>query len=209
MRTSQSLSRWRMRTCCRRSRSRRRVSHSGMTPARRDRVFQVFLHGQRQERTKDVAAYRGVGGMEDRPRPHHRLGSQEQVFDLQQVAISQHRLQRRDLGVGAQHEDAVEASLLERACRHQSRMPACPSSRGSCADSGGRPSCRPGPCHPSSIGHRGRPRSPRGPCDLSRPPSHFGRQCSAGPRSSPAWRRAASRRSAARSGAAPRGRHSP
>jgi len=27
--------------------------------------------------------------MEDRPRPHHRLGSQEQVFDLEQVAISQ------------------------------------------------------------------------------------------------------------------------
>jgi hypothetical protein len=39
--------------------------------------------------------------MEDRPRPHHRLGSQEQVFDLEQVALSQHRLQRRDLGVGA------------------------------------------------------------------------------------------------------------
>jgi hypothetical protein len=32
--------------------------------------------------------------MKDRPRPHHGLGSQEQVFDLQQVAISQDRLQR-------------------------------------------------------------------------------------------------------------------
>jgi hypothetical protein len=83
-----------------------------MTPAQYNRGCQVFLHGQRQERTKDVAAYRGVGGMEDRPRPHHGLGSQEQFFDLQQVAISQHRLQRRDLGVGAQHEDAIEASLL-------------------------------------------------------------------------------------------------
>jgi hypothetical protein len=31
---------------------------------------------------------------------------------LQQIAIAQHRLQRRDLGVGAQHKDAVEARLL-------------------------------------------------------------------------------------------------
>jgi hypothetical protein len=50
--------------------------------------------------------------MKDRPRPHHGLGSQEQVFDLQQVAISQDRLQRRDLCVGAWNEDAVEARLL-------------------------------------------------------------------------------------------------
>ena len=49
-------------------------------------VFQALLHGERGERTKYMAPYRGVGGMEDRPRPHHRLGSQEQVFDLEQVA---------------------------------------------------------------------------------------------------------------------------
>src|ERR1017187_3161809 len=54
----------------------------------------------------------GVGGMEDRPRPHHRLGSQEQVLDLEQVTVSQDRLQWRDLRVGAQDEDAVEACLL-------------------------------------------------------------------------------------------------
>ena len=40
-------------------------------------VFQALLHGEREERAKYVAPYRGVGGMEDRPRPHHRLGSQE------------------------------------------------------------------------------------------------------------------------------------
>src|SRR5450759_4546130 len=50
--------------------------------------------------------------MEDRPRPHHRLGSQEQVLDLEQVTVSQDRLQWRDLRVGAQDEDAVEACLL-------------------------------------------------------------------------------------------------
>ena len=50
--------------------------------------------------------------MEDRPRPHHRLGLQEQVLDLEQVTISQDRLQRRDLRVGEQDEDAVEAGLV-------------------------------------------------------------------------------------------------
>jgi hypothetical protein len=36
-------------------------------------VFQALLHSKREERTEYVAAYRGVRGMEDRPRPHHRL----------------------------------------------------------------------------------------------------------------------------------------
>ena len=53
-----------------------------------------------------------AGGMEDRPRAHDRLGSAEEVLDLEQIAVAQDRLQRRDLGVGAQHEDPVEARLL-------------------------------------------------------------------------------------------------
>ena len=38
-------------------------------------VFQALLHGEREERTKYVAPYRGVGGMEDRrsARPWHRV----------------------------------------------------------------------------------------------------------------------------------------
>jgi len=40
------------------------------------------------------------------------LARRNQVFDLQQIAVAQHRLQRRDPGVGAQHEDAVETRLL-------------------------------------------------------------------------------------------------
>ena len=59
-----------------------------------------------------MAADGGVAGMIDRAGPEDHLGAAEQVFDLQQIAVAQHRLQRRDPGVGAQHEDAVEARLL-------------------------------------------------------------------------------------------------
>jgi len=41
-----------------------------------------------------------------------RLGPAEQVLDLQEIAVSEDRLERRDAGIGAQHEDAVEAGLL-------------------------------------------------------------------------------------------------
>jgi hypothetical protein len=44
--------------------------------------------------------------MIDRAGSEDRLGAPKQVFDLQQIAVAQHRLQRRDPGVGAQHEDA-------------------------------------------------------------------------------------------------------
>src|SRR5215210_576021 len=50
--------------------------------------------------------------MVDRPRPHQRLGGAEELLHLDQVAIAQHRLQRRDPGIGAQHEDAVVARLV-------------------------------------------------------------------------------------------------
>src|SRR5262245_30517531 len=50
--------------------------------------------------------------MIDRAGAQDRLGAAEQILDLQQIAVAQHRLQWRDPGVGAQHEDAVEACLL-------------------------------------------------------------------------------------------------
>ena len=40
-----------------------------------------------------MAADRGVGGMEDRPGAHDRLGPAEEVLDLEQIAIAQDRLQ--------------------------------------------------------------------------------------------------------------------
>jgi hypothetical protein len=48
----------------------------------------------------------------DRAGVQDRLGAAEQILDLQQIAVAQHRLQWRDPGVGARHEDAVEARLL-------------------------------------------------------------------------------------------------
>ena len=75
-------------------------------------VVKMLLHRQRQEGTKDVAADGGVGGMEDRPGAHDRLGPAEGVLDLEQIAIAQNRLQRGHLRIRAQDEDPIETRLL-------------------------------------------------------------------------------------------------
>jgi hypothetical protein len=63
--------------------------------------------------TKDMAADRRVGEMEDRPRAHDGLRPLEEVLHLQKVAVAQNRPQRWcGLGVGSQHEDPVEPRLL-------------------------------------------------------------------------------------------------
>src|SRR6516162_10080035 len=59
-----------------------------------------------------MSADSGVAGMIDRAGAQDRLGAAEQILDAQQITVAQHRLQWRDPGVGAQHEDAVEARLL-------------------------------------------------------------------------------------------------
>jgi hypothetical protein len=53
-----------------------------------------------------------IGRMANRPRAHDRLGPQEEIFDLKQIAIAKHSLQRRHVGVGAQHEDSIEPRLF-------------------------------------------------------------------------------------------------
>ena len=75
-------------------------------------VIEMLLHRQRQERAEDMAADGGVGGMEDRPGAHDRLGPAEEVLDLEQIAVAQDRLKRGDLRVGAEHENPVETRLL-------------------------------------------------------------------------------------------------
>jgi hypothetical protein len=40
------------------------------------------------------------------------LGLVQQLFDAQQVAVTQHDLQRGDLGIGAQHVEPVKARIL-------------------------------------------------------------------------------------------------
>ena len=72
----------------------------------------MLLHREREERAEDIAADGGVGGMEDRPGAHDRLGSAEEVLDLKEIALTQDRLKGSDLRVDAQHEDPVEARLL-------------------------------------------------------------------------------------------------
>jgi hypothetical protein len=59
-----------------------------------------------------VAADGRVGGVVDRSRAQHALGFAEQSFHSEKFAVSQHRLQWRDAGVGAQHEDTVVPGLL-------------------------------------------------------------------------------------------------
>ena len=86
-------------------------------PFRRDarlagKVVEIFLHGEGQERTEHMTADARIGRMENRPCAHDGLCPQEQIFDLKQIAIAKHGLQWRHIGVGAQHEDAVEPRLF-------------------------------------------------------------------------------------------------
>ena len=50
----------------------------------------------------------GVRRMEDWPRAHYRFRAQEQIFDLEQIAIAEHGLQRRHFRVRPEHEDSIE-----------------------------------------------------------------------------------------------------
>ena len=70
-------------------------------------VSQLLLQHERQERAGRGLRQGGIGGMIDRPGAQDRLGTAEQVLDLQQIAVAKHRLQRGEASVGAQHEDAV------------------------------------------------------------------------------------------------------
>src|SRR6516165_2227034 len=76
------------------------------------KIVEMLLHREREERAEDVAANGGVGGMEDRPGAHDRFGPTEEILDLKKVSVAQDRLKRGHLGVGAQHEDPIEARLL-------------------------------------------------------------------------------------------------
>lgn len=161
MRTSQSASRWRMRSCCSRSRSRNSVFHSRVTPADCTRSSRRFLQQQRQERAKDVAADRRIAGVEDRPGAHDRFGAAEQVLDPHQVAVAQHRLQRRQPSDAGNWPRWRASTAFSYCAPMRSRRPAGLSPRRSCADSGGSRHCRSGPCHRAAAGCRGWRQSPR------------------------------------------------
>ena len=50
--------------------------------------------------------------VEDRPRREQALGGAEGLFHHRQLLVAKHGIERREVGVGAQHEDAVELGLL-------------------------------------------------------------------------------------------------
>jgi len=50
--------------------------------------------------------------MKDRARVETGLGGAEQGLDGEKLAIAQHRLKRRDPGIGAQDKEAVVARLF-------------------------------------------------------------------------------------------------
>src|SRR6516162_8999967 len=50
--------------------------------------------------------------MKDRARVEHGLALAKGLLNLQQLAVFQHRLQERYLGIDAQDEDAIEPRLL-------------------------------------------------------------------------------------------------
>ena len=59
-----------------------------------------------------MAADGGVRGMEDRARVETRLGGAEEGLNGEKLAIAQHRLKRRNPGIGAQDKEAVIARLF-------------------------------------------------------------------------------------------------
>ena len=86
-------------------------------PFRRDvcfaqNVIEMLLHREGQEGTKHMATDGGVRRMEDWPRAHYRFRAQEQIFDLEQIAIAEHGLQRRHFRVRPEHEDSIETGLF-------------------------------------------------------------------------------------------------
>lgn len=58
-----------------------------------------------------MAADGGIGSMEDRPCRQQRLGHEETFLHCQQVAVPQDHLQGGQLGIRAQHEEAVETGI--------------------------------------------------------------------------------------------------
>jgi hypothetical protein len=184
VRTSQSLSRCRMRTCCRRSRSRRSVFHSGTIPASRDKSSRHFC----------IVSARN----EQNTCPRMAASEEWKIGRVRITALV--RKNRFSTWSKSRYRRTACSGVIFALVRNtkmpskrassaslpaSSRRRADPWCRGSCADSAGRRSCRPEPCHPFLIAHRAPQQSLHGHYGPSRPPPHCGRQCNGCPRSSP------------------------
>jgi hypothetical protein len=111
-------------TFCNRSRSRNSSFHSGVAPASHKMSSRCFCIARARKEQNTWPRMAASDEWKNWPRAHYRFRAQEQIFDLRQIAIAEHGLQRRHFRVGPQHEDSVETSLfgelssvdLERSC---------------------------------------------------------------------------------------------
>jgi hypothetical protein len=73
---------------------------------------QLLGKSEREERDEHMAADSGIGLVEDGPGVEAGVRDTEQGLHLQEVTVADDGLKRRNPGIGAQHADAVEASLI-------------------------------------------------------------------------------------------------
>ena len=79
-----------------------------------DSGFQFSLQHQGEEAAEHMAADGFVEPVEDRPGCQQVLGGAEGLLDAPELLVAQHRRQRSEIGVGAQHEEVVEAGIVIR-----------------------------------------------------------------------------------------------
>jgi len=79
---------------------------------RRDAVFQRLLEHEREETAEHVAADGLVELVEDRTGFEQLLGGSEGLLHGPQLLVAEHGFERVEIGVGAQHENAVEPFLV-------------------------------------------------------------------------------------------------
>jgi len=77
----------------------------------RETIHQLLPEDEGEEGAKHMAADAGVGLVEDRSCSEQRLCGFEGILHSEQVAITQDHLERGDFGVGAQHEQTIEAGV--------------------------------------------------------------------------------------------------
>ena len=95
------------------SRSAMTAGQEARAPCRRGEAgLQLGLQHEREEAAGDVAADGLVELVEDRPGGEQILGRPERLLHGPELFVDEHRLKRREIRVGAQHEHAIEVGIL-------------------------------------------------------------------------------------------------
>jgi len=82
-----------------------------LATAGRETMHKFCTQNESKKCTEDMAADAGVCLVEDWPGGEQRFGRLEGGLHSEQVAVAQHDLQSGKTGVGAQHEETVEAGI--------------------------------------------------------------------------------------------------